>query len=413
MDLVERSKNILQPNQEWPVIAAEAETTQALLLQYAVPLAAIGPIATWIGLSLVGISVPFAGTMRTPLLAGLAFAVTSFVFALIGVFVTGLIVDALAPTFSGEKNFAQAMKCAVYAYTPLWLAGILHIIPALGTLALLAGLYGLYLLYLALPVLMKAPKEKALGYTAVVVLSSIVLSIVFGSVAAMFTLSSRGIGAVGPGILQGRPELRPAPDSALGKLDALSKQLDASNKKMEDANKKGDVAGSVSAAMEGLSSMAAGGRKVTPVPVDQLQSLLPSSLDGMQRSELSSEQNSFGGMSVTMVNATYRDGSSRDVKIGVGDLGAAGALFALTSMMGAGSSKETEAGYEKMGKVDGRLVIEKKDKRSGANEYGLVLADRFVVNTSSPQMDPSQLKALVGKLDLAKLESMKDIGVQK
>ena len=37
------------------------------------------------------------------------------------------------------------------------------------------GVYSLYLLYLGLPVLMKSPKEKALGYTLVVVLAAIVL----------------------------------------------------------------------------------------------------------------------------------------------------------------------------------------------------------------------------------------------
>jgi hypothetical protein len=47
---------------------------------------------------------------------------------------------------------------------------------------LLAGLYGLYLLYLGLPKLMKAPKEKAFGYTAVTILCAIVLFIVVGAI---------------------------------------------------------------------------------------------------------------------------------------------------------------------------------------------------------------------------------------
>ena len=39
---------------------------------------------------------------------------------------------------------------------------------------------GLYLLYLGLPVLMKAPAEKALGYTAVVIIAAIVLFLIVG-----------------------------------------------------------------------------------------------------------------------------------------------------------------------------------------------------------------------------------------
>jgi hypothetical protein len=416
MNIVDRAKNmLLQPAQEWPVVASEATDTQSLFLHYAVPLAAIGPVAAWLGNSLIGISVPLLGTYRTPMAAGLAFAVVSYVLALVGVFVVGLIVNALAPTFNGQKNATQAMKCAVYAYTPAWLAGILHLIPALGMLVVIASLYGLYLLYLGLPELMKSPAEKSVPYTVVVVLCAIVLGVVLsalGGATALLTPGLRGPGMLGmaPGM---RPDAKPAPDSVLGKLDTLGRKLEESNRKMEDANRKGDSAGAMGAAMEGMATMAGGGRKVDPVSADTLKSFLPETLDGMQRSDVTTEQNSFGPMSVTMANATYQDAGGRRVRVGVGDMAAAGGLFALTAVLGAGQSTESESGYERIHKVDGRLVIEKKDKRSGAGEYGVVLVDRFVVNTSSPNADPQALKALIGRLDLAKLESMKDAGLQK
>ena len=69
----------------------------------------------------------------------------------VGIFVLSLIINALAPTFGAQKNSAQAMKVAVYAYTPGWLAGVFNIIPLLGILGIIAGLYGIYLLYLGLP----------------------------------------------------------------------------------------------------------------------------------------------------------------------------------------------------------------------------------------------------------------------
>lgn len=58
--------------------------------------------------------------------------------------------------------------------------------PALGILGIL-GLYSVYLLYLGLPILMKAPSEKAGAYTAVVIVAAIVLFVVVGMVAARFT----------------------------------------------------------------------------------------------------------------------------------------------------------------------------------------------------------------------------------
>ena len=186
MDLVERAKRILlQPGQEWQAINAEAATTADLYRNYIVPLAAIGPVASIIGMSVVGVSVPFFGTYRVPFGAAISHAVVSYVLTLAGVYVLALIIDALAPTFAGQKNDIQALKLATYASTAAWLAGIFSLIPALSVLGVL-GLYSLYLLYLGLPILMKAPQEKALAYTAVVVVAAILLFAVISVVAGAF-----------------------------------------------------------------------------------------------------------------------------------------------------------------------------------------------------------------------------------
>jgi hypothetical protein len=96
-----------------------------------------------------------------------------------------MIVDALAPTFGGQKNTIQALKVCAYASTAGWLAGVFGLIPMLGILGLL-GLYSLYLIYLGLPVLMKVPQDKALGYTIAVIVCAIVLFWVVALIAARF-----------------------------------------------------------------------------------------------------------------------------------------------------------------------------------------------------------------------------------
>lgn len=187
MNLIERVKSLLlQPKAEWAAISTESMSAGDLYKSYIIPLAAIGPAASIIGMSLIGISMPFVGTFRVPVSSAIAHAVTSYVLTLVGVFVIALIIDALAPTFGGEKNQAQALKVATYASTPSWVAGIVMILPMLGIIALLAALYGLYLLYLGLPMLMKAPQEKAIGYTAVVVVVAIVVMMVIGAVSGLF-----------------------------------------------------------------------------------------------------------------------------------------------------------------------------------------------------------------------------------
>lgn len=186
MDLVERTKRILlQPDQEWQVINTEAATTADLYKNYIAPLAAIGPVASIIGMSVVGVSVPFFGTYHVPLGTSIGHAVIRYVLTLAGVYVLALIIDALAPTFAGQKNDIQALKVATYASTAAWLAGIFALIPMLSILGVL-GLYSLYLLYLGLPILMKVPQEKALAYTAVVVVAAIVVFAVISVVAGAF-----------------------------------------------------------------------------------------------------------------------------------------------------------------------------------------------------------------------------------
>jgi hypothetical protein len=186
MNLVDRVKRILlSPRTEWEVIDAEQTTPAALFTGYIAPLAAIGPLARLIGYTVFGIPLPLMGTYRIPFGSALTGAVIGFVLALVGTYILALIVDGLAPTFNGHRNQIQALKVAAYSSTAAWVAGIFALIPWLGFLGIV-GLYSLYLLYLGLPVLMKAPPEKAVPYTVVVILAAIVLFMVVGVIAGRF-----------------------------------------------------------------------------------------------------------------------------------------------------------------------------------------------------------------------------------
>ena len=196
MNLVERVKRILlSPKTEWEVIDAEQTTTQELYTRYIMPLAAIGPVAQLIGTTVFGVPVPFVGTYRAPIGAAITHALVGYLLSLAAPYVLALIIDALAPTFNAQRSQIQALKVAAYSMTASWLAGIFGLIPALSILGLL-GLYSLYLLYLGLPVLMKTPREKAAGYSAVVIIIGIVLWMVIAAVAAMFLSMPRAGRAV-------------------------------------------------------------------------------------------------------------------------------------------------------------------------------------------------------------------------
>ena len=181
MDLskqIARVKAILgTPRTEWPVIASEPATIGGIYKDYVLILAAIPAVFGFLKYSVIGINLPFLGTYRAGVGAGLSGMVVSYVLGLASVYVLSLIVDALAPTFGGQKNSVQAFKAVVYASTASWIAGIGQVLPWISVLILLAGgVYSIYLLYLGLPQTMKCPAEKAAGYTAVTFVIAIVLS---------------------------------------------------------------------------------------------------------------------------------------------------------------------------------------------------------------------------------------------
>lgn len=241
MNIIERVKEILlTPKTAWPVIEAEAPDTAALYTQYIMILAAIQAVAGFIGMTLFGVG-GFGVSVRVPLLTGLVQMVLGYALTLVMVYVVALIADALASPFGGEKNQSNALKLVAYSSTAAMVGGIFAIIPALGVLTLVAALYSLYLLYLGVPTLMKVPQEKALPYTAVLVVCAIVVGVIAGSI----------LGAV-----QGGPTLatssipaqvsietpRGAVTVDVAKAEAWGKRMEEVGRKLEKAQQSGDQA---------------------------------------------------------------------------------------------------------------------------------------------------------------------------
>ena len=418
MDIVNRAKNIcLTPNTEWPVIAAEPTPPATLITEYVVPLAAIGAVAGFIGGSIVGTGLGMFGSYRLPLVTGLTLAVFTFVMAIVGCFVISLIINALAPTFGGQKDSNQALKVAVYSYTPAWIAGVLQILPLLGGLiGIIAGLYGLYLLYLGLPKLMKCPQDKAVGYTVVVVVCAIVVMVVVGSVGGMITagtaMSTGMFGALSSRSSSSTSDVQFDKNSPLGKLQDLGAKLEESNKKMEAAQKSGDANAQAAAAIESLGTLLGGGKRVDPISIDELKPFVPETFAGLSRKSSNVAKNGMAGIMVSKAEATYGDGAGKNVKLEITDTGGMSGMMSLVSWMGMTEEKDNEYSSERTRKVNGRFVHEKISKRGGENEFGIVLGDRFIVEASG-NVPPDQLRAALDTLDLARLESMKGAGVQR
>jgi hypothetical protein len=81
----------------------------------------------------------------------------------------------------------------------MWLVGVFGLSPMLGVLAIL-GLYSFYLLYLGLPMLMKVPADKAVGYFIVTVILGLVMTFIInaivGMIGASFLVAGAGMAAI-------------------------------------------------------------------------------------------------------------------------------------------------------------------------------------------------------------------------
>jgi hypothetical protein len=181
-------KLILSPGTEWDVIAGEDANVQRIYMNYVGPLIIAAALAMAIGMSVIGVSYGF-GSYRLPAGAAFGQGILQVVLGLAGVYITGLVINALAPQFGGTQDAGQAFKVAAYAPTASWVAGLVMILPQLGIVALLGGLYSLYLLYVGLPKLMKPAEDKALVYTLAVIGVMIVIYILIGILSAMMVPS--------------------------------------------------------------------------------------------------------------------------------------------------------------------------------------------------------------------------------
>lgn len=177
VSLVDRAKSIiLSPKQEWPKIATEQASVMDVFLKYAVPLAAIGPVATLIGGQIFGIG-GFGFSWKPSIGTALSMAISSYVLSLVMLFIVAWIANFLSPKFGGQDSFEKAFKLCAYSFTAAWVAGIVNLVPQLWILGL-AGLYSLYLFYLGAKPMMGVPDDKSGGYTAVTVIAAIVLAFI-------------------------------------------------------------------------------------------------------------------------------------------------------------------------------------------------------------------------------------------
>jgi Yip1 domain len=408
--IVARAKNItLSPKTEWPVIATEPDTVAGLYQNYIVILAAIGPVAGFIGSVLFGKWTLF-GLMRPSFASALTELIVTYVLILALTYVAGLIINALAPSFGGVKNQVQALKAAAYAFTVAWIASVIKIAPFLGgvtALVLLAGLiYSIYLLNMGLQNTMQAPSTRSAGYTAVV----LVICFVIAFVCAMILGAMVGFSTFGPRASLGSVDA----DNRATAIGAIIAGAQKAGDKMEAAKRSGDPNAQAAAATDAMATIMGGGDHVEALAPETLKPFVPETLSGLPRTSIEVARNAAIGIQVSNAKATYQNpqGNPR-IELEITDTGGAKGFLAMAGFAGMEEDKQTDSGYEKTYHDGNRLVHEEWNK-NGDGEYTVVLADRFVVVAKGTGVsDIGALKSAVSSVNLSGLEAMRTQGVKR
>lgn len=370
--LIDRAKNILlKPGEEWPRIEAEPATIQEILVRYVLPLAAIGPVAGFIGGQVFGYGA-LGFTYRPSLLSSLSSAIVTYVLSVVGIFVLSLIADFLAPKFGGQSGRLNAFKLVAYSWTAGLLAGVFGIIPSLAFLAIL-GLYSVYLLYSGATPLMKVPQDKAVAYTAVTIVCAVVIYIIVGAV------GRAAVGAFVPGPTYMSDTGTPGGTVTVPGVGTLN--LDKAQK--------------------AASEMEAAAKKPAVDPA-KLQALLPMAIAGYERTAV--EAAALGGMG-SEASGTYTAGG-KSFHLKITDMAAVGAIAGIGSAMGVSQSREDADSYERTGTVNGRMQSESWNKANGSGKFSVVMGNRFMVEADGSAASIDELKAAVASVNEGSLAGL-------
>jgi hypothetical protein len=347
--LIDRIKNILlRPKSEWSVIAAESTSTGKLYVGYAIPLAAFAAVVSIVHMSVIGVSLPFAGSIRTPFPIALPYMVMSFVFGLVGLFIEALIINGLASTFSGQRPAGDAVAARDQGAA------------AVGSV--IGGLLG------------TDDKGKA------------------GLSAALSNIAKVGE--------QAESQQSAAANAAPSFAPAASQ---------DNAQNAGAAVGGLLTAPGGALG---GSHRVDPVSFQTLRSLLPTGLPGMRRTDAQGSEQQAIGVKSSSASGEYQGSQGDRVEIKIADMSGVAGLMDLADALNQNTHSESDTGYERDAIISGRTVHEKYDNKSRHGELNIIVAKRFEVDVTGDAVDMSALEQDLSSVDLVRLESMKDVGAQ-
>jgi len=215
-----RIKRIISnPTNEWQTIDIEESDNKKVIVSYLLPLLILSGIILVLEYGLYGKTFNY-GEYETPIYLGWIFSIksglSSILCSFLTIIISAVIIKALAESFKSVNNYNKSLQLIVYSSTPVWIGSLFSLIPIIALVGSINGLfdfypdprwfnwasiagnifgvYGLYIMYTGMIQLLKAPKEKAVGFVLVsaliIFLAHYLLSFVVNFVLSIFFMGS-------------------------------------------------------------------------------------------------------------------------------------------------------------------------------------------------------------------------------
>lgn len=151
---------------------------------------------------------------------------------------------------------------------------------------------------------------------------------------------------------------------------------------------------------------AAGNRKpVPPVSFKVLIDYLPQEVEGMKADAPKGETSTMGEWQYSQAETNYRsEDGNKSARVALFDYAHIPMLYApIQMMMKMNMSKESTEGFERSTKVGGFPAYEKWTSAGQENEVTILVADRFVVTTTTRGLGEDSAKKVAEGIDLKAL----------
>ena len=157
------------PRKEWQAIRDENCTVGKCYCSYVFLLAAIPPVSGYFGTTMFGWEIGAREAVKLSADSALTIAIAYYLVMLVGVFTMGFMIHWMSKTYGTEQPLPRCITLAAYVATPMFLVGVVELLPVLWlnfVIGLPALAYSVYLLYTGVPVMMEISEERGFLFSS-------------------------------------------------------------------------------------------------------------------------------------------------------------------------------------------------------------------------------------------------------